>query len=211
MGNPPNKTLRAWIAVLSCPLLVYLTVVLVDRAASTWAHDHLHRPPVMDMLTHIVDPLRALSAIALAAVGAAALFRGWRPGAHGRTLIAASLAILVSVGIKELLKDFFGRTWPETWTNNNPSWIGDHVFGFHLLHGGVGWESFPSGHTTQMAALAAVIWLWLPRIRWLGVALCALVALGLWGSDYHYVGDIVAGAYLGASCGVGMVALVCRA
>jgi hypothetical protein len=35
-----------------------------------------------------------------------------------------------------------------------------------------------------------------------------LVAVGLWGSDYHFIGDIIAGAYLGVACGVGMVGVV---
>jgi hypothetical protein len=40
----------------------------------------------------------------------------------------------------------FGRTWPESWLGDNPSWIRDDVFGFFPFHGGRGWESFPSGH-----------------------------------------------------------------
>jgi hypothetical protein len=196
---------------MACLLSVGLAVLFVDRAASSWSHEHLHHAAALDMLTHIVDPLRPAALLSLAGIGFAAAFRGWRPGERGRTLLAASLAILVSVEIKEQLKHFFGRTWPGTWTGNNPSWILDHAYGFHLLHGGAGWESFPSGHTTQIAALAAVIWLRLPRIRWFGVALAALVSVGLWGSDYHFVGDIVAGAILGSACGIGMVALVCRA
>jgi membrane-associated phospholipid phosphatase len=142
----------------------------------------------------------------LCAAGLAAAFRGWRPAEPGRIAIAASLAILVSFEIKEQLKHLFGRTWPETWTDDNPSWIRDHAYGLHPLHGGGGWESFPSGHTTQIAALAAVAWLGLPRLRWLGVA---LVAFGLWGSDYHFVGDILAGAFVGVAYGAGMVALLC--
>ena len=196
------------IALFSCLFLVGFAVLFVDRAASTWSYEHFHRAAVFDWLTHIVDPLRLAAVLGLAGAGFAAVFCGWRPAEHGRTLIAASLAILVSVEIKELLKHLFGRTWPETWIANNPSWIGNHAYGFHLLHNGTGWESFPSGHMTQIVALATVIWLRLPRVRWLGVTLGTLVAIGLWGSDYHFVGDIVAGAFLGAACGIGMVALI---
>jgi membrane-associated phospholipid phosphatase len=164
----------------------------------------------LERATHIVDPLRLMATLGLAGAAFAAVFRGWRPGERGRTLIAGGLAILVSAEFKELLKYLFGRTWPETWIANNPSWITNQAYGFHLLHGGEGWSSFPSGHTTLMASLAAVIWLRLPRLRWLAVTLVAVVALGLWGSDYHFVGDIIAGAFLGSACGVGLVAVVCR-
>ena len=164
----------------------------------------------MDRLTHIVDPLQPLAIAGLVGVALAVLVGGYRLGKGGQTVLAASLAVLVAVAIKEQLKYFFGRMWPETWVNNNPSWIRDHVFGFNLMHGGQGWASFPSGHTTQIAALATVLWLTYPRLRWLSVLLVAAVAIGLWGSDYHWVGDILAGGTLGLCCGVGMVKLVFR-
>ena len=40
--------------------------------------------------------------------------------------------------------------------------------------------------------------------------MAALVAAALWCTDYHFVGDIVAGAFLGVACGIGMVAVACR-
>jgi membrane-associated phospholipid phosphatase len=207
---PLNRARGALVALVACLLLVGLSILFVDRGASIWAHEHSRGSTILDLLTHIVDPLRAAAVVSLAGIGFAAALCRWKPGERGRTLIAASLAILVSFEIKEKLKYFFGRSWPETWTENNPSWILDHAYGFHLFHGGSGWESFPSGHTTQMAALAAVIWLRLPRLRWVGVGLVTLVAVGLWGSDYHFVGDIIAGAFLGVACGAGMVALICQ-
>jgi membrane-associated phospholipid phosphatase len=209
MDRIPNPRSRTRSALIGGMLLVGVAILFVDRAASTWSHNHLHHAAVLDWLTHLVDPLRPAAVMCLAGMGIASVFGGRQLGERGRTLASACLAILVSVEIKEQLKQLFGRSWPETWVNDNPSWIGDHVYAFNFLHGGPGWESFPSGHTTQIAALAAVIWLRIPQIRWLGVALCALVALGLWGSDYHFVGDILAGALLGAVCGIGMVALVC--
>jgi len=197
-------------ALLSCVILVAAAVLFVDRPASTWSHEHLRRPAVFDRLTRYVDPLPTAATLGIAGVGLAAAFAGWRPGERGRTLISVCLAILVSEAIKEQLKILFGRPWPQSWTSGNPSWIGNHAFGFQPLHGGTAWESFPSGHTAQVAAIAAVIWLRLPRIRWLGVAMALAVAFALWASNYHFVGDILAGALLGTLCGIGMVAVVSR-
>ncbi|OIR05324.1 PAP2 superfamily protein [mine drainage metagenome] len=202
---------RAWLlAFVSCVVLVVLSYLFVDRAASTWAHEHLHRPKVTESLTHLVDPLEPASVIGLMLAGLAAGLAGWRPGRHGRTFIAACLAIIVAVMFKNELKFVFGRTWPETWINGNPSWIGNHVFGFNFFHGGSGYESFPSGHTARMAALASVLWHRFPRFRSYAVAMVGLVAVALWGCDYHFVSDIIAGGFLGWACGVGAVALVCR-
>jgi len=210
MENLPHRARRAWIILLSGAILVGVAIQFVDRPAATWSHEHLGRPAIFDQITQYVDPLPIVATIVVAAVAIAAMFGWWKSGQYGRTLISACLAILVSEEIKEQLKYFFGRPWPEAWTSRNPSWIANHVDGFHFFHGGSGWESFPSGHMAQITALASVIWLRLPRIRWLGVAVSVLVAFVLWGSNYHFVGDIIAGALLGTACGIGTVAVVCR-
>lgn len=206
----PKSSRRAFFVLVLWIALICLSIAFVDRAASTFSYTHFQRPIVMVWLTHLVDPLEPLAIIGLALAGLAALASDWRPGERGRGVLAACIAILVSVATKEELKYFFGRTWPETWINNNPSWIQNHVHGFFILHGGQGWASFPSGHTTQMAALATVLWLVYPRLRWLAVTLVAAVAIGLWGSDFHFIGDILAGALIGAASGAGSIALMCR-
>ncbi|HVU36514.1 MAG TPA: phosphatase PAP2 family protein [Opitutaceae bacterium] len=206
----PRSSLRSLLLLFVCLVLIVCSIAYVDRAAATFSYEHLHRPAAAVWLTHLVDPLQPLAILGLAGSGLAALVGGWRPGERGRTLLALCAAILIAVATKEELKYLFGRTWPETWVANNPSWIRDHVFGFTFLHGGQGWASFPSGHTTQMSAVAGVVWVAAPRWRWLGVLLVALVTLGLWAADFHFVGDILAGATLGGSCGVGTHALICR-
>ena len=196
-------------------LLFYVAVIIavyfiLDKTASTWSFEHLHRPVFLESLTHIVDRLRSGSVFFLVGVAFIAVLAKWTPGYYLKTASLASIAILVSYEIKDELKYFFGRTWPETWTNANPSWIKDKVFGFNILHGGQGWGSFPSGHTTQIAALATVIWLRLPNSRWLSLLLTLAVAVGLWGSDYHFVSDILAGGLVGIGSAVGIVNLLSK-
>ena len=196
-------------------LLFYVAVIIavyfiLDKTASTWSFEHLHRPVFLESLTHIVDRLRSGSVFFLVGVAFIAVLAKWTPGYYLKTASLASIAILVSYEIKDELKYFFGRTWPETWTNANPSWIKDKVFGFNILHGGQGWGSFPSGHTTQIAALATVIWLRLPNFRWLSLLLTLAVAVGLWGSVYHFVSDILAGGLVGIGSAVGIVNLLSK-
>jgi membrane-associated phospholipid phosphatase len=93
---------------------------------------------------------------------------------------------------------------------NNPSWIKDGSFGFHPFHGKEGRASFPSGHTTLIATFATVWWHRVRPLRWLGVGLTILVAVGLVGADYHFVGDIMAGAFLGIACASGVLAILFR-
>ena len=206
MASPPES--HPWRrlvgALLSCAVLVGLAVAFVDRPASTWAHATLHGMAVFPWLTHLADFTLPVAAVVLAVAGFGVL-AGRPPPPWLQTLLACSLATVIAFVIKDQLKFACGRLWPETWTNGNPSWIGNGAYGFHPFHGGDGWESFPSGHTTRITAFMTVLWLRVPRLRWLWGAVVLLVALGLFGADFHFIGDIIAGACLGAACAAGVV------
>ena len=196
------------LGLLSCPISVCLCVAFVDRPAALLAHaDLAGYRAFFNGLTHIVDPIPPLAAAGAALAGVAALL-GWRPGPSARILVACCVATLVAIVLKDELKYAFGRLWPETWVDSNPSLIRDGAYGFFPFHGGRGWFSFPSGHTTMITAPVAVLWDRLPHWRPLLAVPVALVVAGLFGADYHFVGDMVAGLYLGAACGAGALALL---
>jgi membrane-associated phospholipid phosphatase len=121
--------------------------------------------------------------------------------------LICSLSVLITEAAKEQLKFLFGRTWPESWTGNNPSFIRDGVYGFHFMHGGAGYNSFPSGHMATSCAVLAVVWLWYPRFRGLCIVAGLAIGAGLVGGNYHFLSDVLAGAFLGASIGL-MVAMI---
>ena len=141
-----------------------------------------------------------LSSIAL--VGAGLLTLAGRPLAGWKSVtLLCSLSYIAAAAVNSQLKYAFGRTWPETWFNNNPSLIRDGAFGFNPFHGGPGYASFPSGHTTAICSVMAVLWLCYPR-GWPVYSLCiAVVVVGLLGADFHFFSDILAGGFLGASAG----------
>ena len=148
---------RSAAIVLAAGLLaVTLSYVLLDQPVATAVH-LLHRPQWCVWLTWIADVPGPASTLGLAAGGAAWL-AGWKPGPWGRILLAACIATLAASAAKDVLKFAFGRPWPETWVNNNPSWIGTHTYGLYPFHGGAGWASFPSGHTTVITAPCAALW-----------------------------------------------------
>jgi membrane-associated phospholipid phosphatase len=190
-------------------VLSTLAILFIDRAASTWANSHLHGIVIFKWITWMIQPFPGLTAASLA-VAALAGARGWKPGDAGKTWIACGVATAFAIVTKDELKLFFGRTWPESWVPDAPSWIGSHTYGFFLMHGGSGWFSFPSGHMTVITAPMAVLWRRVPRLRWIWGSLIALMALGLWGSDYHFVGDMIAGTFLGAGCAAGTLVLLDR-
>ena len=183
-----------------------LALVLVDRPVSTAMHA-LGRPALAVWVTHFAD--FRVPAADLALLAAAVAWQGrWRPGPGGRMVLSAALATLVGRAGADGLKLVFGRPWPETWIDANPSWIGGHVFGFFPLHGGRGYASFPSGHTVDIATPCAVLWRAAPRWRIVAAVLVVSGGAGLIASDFHFVSDVLAGLYLGVVVGYGVTALI---
>jgi len=126
----------------------------------------------------------------------------------GRTLsrlqncaLLCSLSLIVAELTKAQLKLVFGRTWPDTFRDNNPSFLRDGVYGFNLFHGGHAYASFPSGHTAVTCAVISVLWVYYPAWRWLYVLAVLAVAVGLIGANYHFVSDVIAGGFVGVSTG----------
>ncbi|MEJ0047360.1 MAG: phosphatase PAP2 family protein [Rhodospirillales bacterium] len=193
---------RWWVPAvwtLAAVVLIGLSMAFVDRPVATFSHDVLHRPGWAELLTRLALVPLPLSVLGLLAVGVTWLLErqlttGWR------TVLAAACATLLATGAVLLLKYAFGRMWPDTWVEHNPSWIHDHAFGFLPFHGGRGFASFPSGHTTRMTAPFAVLWHQYPRWRPLWTVPTLLVMLGLLGADFHWFSDCLAGIWLGAAC-----------
>ena len=95
--------------------------------------------------------------------------------------------------------------WPDLARDldrNNPSLIADGVYGFHPFHFGKAYQSFPSGHAAAAFAVISILWLSRPRWRWLYAAVGGFVCVALVGLNYHFVGDVIAGAMLGSVTGV---------
>jgi membrane-associated phospholipid phosphatase len=155
-------------------------------------------------------PAQALESLAVFvfAILAVAASTGWRPGIRARIILALCLAVFVVLGITSVAKGIFGRTWPESWLGDNPSWIRDGVFGFFPFHQGAGWGSFPSGHTAVITTTATILWVVWPKLRIVWAALVAIVAVGLVGANYHFVSDIIGGLYIGVAVGLGMAELM---
>lgn len=137
---------------------VVVCYVYVDASLARWAHQHrLRQYGIFHGLQALADGLVLLAPVALQAVG-------WRR-VRGRTAPWDWVAPQATLGVLgvSLLKFAFGRTWPETFYQNNPSLLSDGVYGFHPFQGGVAYSAFPSGHAAVAAAVATVLWVYYPR------------------------------------------------
>jgi membrane-associated phospholipid phosphatase len=184
--------------LIACVTLAYF---FVDRQLATALKPYLGGVKLFPELTHAVDPLAPLATFGAALIAGRSLCRGALTPIEA-TILRICCAILIAVALKDVMKGAFGRTWPETWACNNPSYFGNGTYGFFPFQGGQGYASFPSGHTTVMSAFAGALWFLWPKLRWLGVVLTLAVAIGLLGADYHWLSDILAGAILGGATGV---------
>jgi membrane-associated phospholipid phosphatase len=218
-----KPSLRIAIGAGTCAILVGVSTKLVDRPVATWVHAHLGDARFgwltanyeghllrLGPFSFMAAPAQALNQLAafVFAILAIAAFAGWRPGIRGRIVLALCFSVFAVTGINGVAKAVFGRTWPESWLGDNPSWTRDGVFGFFPFHQGAGWGSFPSGHTAVITATATILWLVWPELRIVWALLVAVVVAGLVGGNYHFVSDIIGGLYLGVAVGVGVAGLM---
>ncbi len=191
----------AWIVSFAITIvLVVVSYEWLDRPIAFFVHAEFHGMAAFPLLTRIPEWLSSLAVVAFLIIGLRMLTD--RPFSRLEVVILLSgISLAVAVSIKDQLKLLFGRTWPETWVNHNPSLIDTGAYGFHLFHGGQGYASFPSGHTTAVCAVISVYWVCYPRFRALYVPVVAAVVIGLLGADFHFLSDIIAGGFLGASTG----------
>ena len=204
-GSNFRKLLRNGLAaLLLCAVLVLLCALFVDRPVAYSVHDqrfadHL----ILKWLTYPPDILQACVPVVLAALLVRRVrgpLRRWE-----RVALAACLGLILAEQCKIILAYAFGRYWPETWINDNPSLIRQGAYGFHPFRIGAAYASFPSGHTARTLAVASVIWTAYPRWRWACILMSLAVASGLVLMDYHFVGDVIAGGFVGAIAGTSMI------
>jgi membrane-associated phospholipid phosphatase len=194
-------SLQRWfLSLAGTAVVVTASILWLDRPIALLAHQHLVHRETFASLTHLPDPLIPLAVIVFVGMGLYA-FTG-RPLARWQTAaLNCSISVIIAETTKSELKYVFGRTWPDTWLGNNPSFLRDGAYGFNFFHGGAGYASFPSGHTAVTCAIISVLWIYYPRLRPLWALGVLAVAVGLLGANYHFLGDIVAGGFVGASTG----------
>jgi undecaprenyl-diphosphatase len=132
-----------------------------------------------------------MKGVAFVAVGACGDVRA------RRQFPLASLVAAVSVGIGSVAVAFV----KETVDRPRPAHADP---GIDTAVGTPGSPSFPSGHTATAFAAAAVVGAFYPRLRWPLYGLAALVGVSRIYLGVHFALDVLAGALLGLSIGLGI-------
>ncbi len=103
-------------------------------------------------------------------------------------LVGTSLPIAFIV--KSIMQFVFGGITTRFWLASPV------VREFHWFHGVSQYSGFPSGHTAVFTVILLDLWKYYPRYRAVYGGFLLLLALALISTGYHFISDIVAGAYL---------------
>jgi membrane-associated phospholipid phosphatase len=110
---------------------------------------------------------------------------------HTRFFLLVASTVPFAFILKSMLKFLFGRINTRFWLFHLRS---EH---FHWFQGKGNYSSFPSGHMAVFTALAAALWYFYPHYRFAYTGFLSTLALALLLTNYHFLSDIIAGAYLG--------------
>lgn len=108
----------------------------------------------------------------------------------------AACTVPLAFVMKSVLKQLFGRMNTRVWLIHRP----EHDF--RWFQGGEGYTGFPSGHMAVFAAFMVSVWLCYPRFRPLYLVLMVVLGVALIATNYHFLGDVLAGAWLGVMVSV---------
>jgi membrane-associated phospholipid phosphatase len=184
-------------ALLLAAFLAASSASQFDRGGSDWLHDCLR--PIdrwLQILTYAGD-----SAILIPiCVGVALLLFLMKRKASSRAFFVASVAVLASGLVAQILKVIIGRARPYTFGDGR--YTLEQLQTFQWFTHNSDFASFPSGHAT---AIFSVIWVlqaqlkqsWAKALLFTFACLVALSRVALW---KHYLADVVAGAVLGILC-----------
>jgi membrane-associated phospholipid phosphatase len=192
-----NASFRNWLAALAVTTVaVIVCIAYIDRPVAEFFDVHLRGAPRVWINRALapVDLIVVMALLFLLACGMRVVFGGalapWT-----RTPLLCCWAAMLATAAETIFKQLFGRGWPD------PTYVRDHVYGFHWLRGGPHWESFPSGTAAISFAVATVLWIAAPRWRAFAVAATSILCVAVVVINGHWVGDVIAGAFLGVTIG----------
>ena len=189
-----NKPIHQLIIFMFVAMLVTLSYHFVDRELAAIAFKLLIKNKLATKYTSDIPDILLLLVCAIS-ITAFTVYR-FRKNRYGFDVQARfyqllTYALPASFILKTVMKQIFGQVTTREWLLN------PRLYGFHWFHGGGRFDGFPSGHMAVFATLTAVLWRFYPRYRHAYSAFLALLAVALLATDYHFLSDVIAGAYLG--------------
>lgn len=192
-----EKLLRRTLIALALSLVAVLICYFwIDRPVAFFIHrHHIDGIAFVRWLTYPPPEFQTWSPLVLTLLF---IRRAWGPWLRWqKVLLIACLSLLVADQFRVCLGDVCGRYWPETWYHDNPSLIGTGSYGFHPFQRGDDLGSFPSGHAARILSFVMVWLIAMPRNRAVAAVFALPMLVSLVATNYHFVGDVIAGGVLG--------------
>jgi len=199
-----NSHLRNWlIAFVVCTVIVVLCIAYVDFSAAAFIEKNIRHTASGAMLEHAflyVDVLVLLPLIFMLACGLWAL-SGRHIAAWTEIPLLCCWSMVWCVVVALVLKHLFGRTASEIWVAGRTDFTGSGFSSFHLLHGTIGQQGFPSGTASITASIVSVVWILAPKLRPVTILALLIFSTTVVLVNFHYVSDVIAGIFLGCTIG----------
>jgi len=138
--------------------------------------------------------LVAAEMVLIAGLALTRIVRGSLPEFAKALFIACSTSLSAFVVNDHVLKLIFGRQNPSVLLQGDPNQV------FNLFQGNQQ-SSFPSGHMVMATAFAIAMVRLQPRTLPILAVLLCVGAIALVVGDWHFIGDVIAGAFVGGTAG----------
>jgi membrane-associated phospholipid phosphatase len=175
-------------------LLVLCSYLFLDERVAIAINRLWMSHPGFSILSSEIPDLLFLFVCLITGAAWVAYFSLVRRGIHNvHVWFFHHIAAIVPISfiVKSVLKFMVGRIETRFWLQY------PYREKFHWFHGGIAYSGFPSGHMTVFMVLVIALWKYYPRYRRAYIGLLSGLALALILTAYHFISDIIAGAYVG--------------
>jgi len=174
---------RLWWLVLALALVITASILWLDRPLALW----FFALPAQDKATFAALNEVGRSGWMFAVAGLVLVVAAWRRRADWMVRAAFVMGSVALGGLViNVVKVVVARARPRLL-------IADGTYGVHGFDIDADWNSFPSGHSQAIAALAAALGLIWPRWRFVFLALAVLPAAARMVMVNHFAADVVGG------------------
>lgn len=197
MSESPKNDNRAFILAgfLLLPV-VFLCVQFLDVPISLFVRDRLYASPQWSQMTSTLPDLLLVVVVCSMLVSLVVYLVRSRRGMYDAATMFAWLVLWAAPAsylAKMVLKIVFGRVNTRFWLQH-PA-----LYGFHWFEMREGCEGFPSGHMLVLVTLFSALLRFYPRYRTICVSASLILGVALIATNYHFLSDVLSGAYLGVA------------
>ena len=186
-----KKNIGSFLLVI---LLIICSYFFLDKEIAVFVRKTLMAEARLDIFSANIPDLLFPIVCAITGIAWTAYFYFAHKGiidTRSRFFQLVAFTVPFAFFLKSILKYVIGRI-------NTRFWLLHPGFqDFHVFHGNKSYSGFPSGHMAVFTALIIALWRFYPRYRPAYAGFLSVLALALIVTDYHFLSDVIAGAYLG--------------